>query len=98
MVVHSSSANRAKALTGPCKNQSIYNTVIRAIIESAFIAWVGLLIYVMTNLYNIKQGDAQANYIVSWLPDDGAIAWVADIRDRLRLPLQSHSPFSRSYL
>jgi hypothetical protein len=42
VVTCSSSGSRAKGLGA---NQSIYNTVMRAIIESSLIVWVGLLTY-----------------------------------------------------
>jgi hypothetical protein len=50
-IVFSSSARRTRGLTSTCKDHHVYNTVIRAIIESSLIAWVGLLVYATTSAY-----------------------------------------------
>jgi hypothetical protein len=51
VMICSSSAERAKDLTGICKDHSIYNTVIRAIIESSLVAWVGLVACAVASTY-----------------------------------------------
>jgi hypothetical protein len=53
VVMCSFSADRAKGLTGQCKDHYIYNTVIRAIIESSLIAWVGLVTCAVASTYNL---------------------------------------------
>jgi hypothetical protein len=55
LVCCSSSATRAKVLAGPCKDHYIYNTVIRAIIESSLIVWMGLLTYAITETWMLSQ-------------------------------------------
>jgi hypothetical protein len=62
MLVCSSSAARAKVLTGPCKDHYIYNTVIRAIIESSLIVWMGLLTYAITQTLGLSQLESYAYY------------------------------------
>jgi hypothetical protein len=61
MFVRSSSAARAKVLAGPYKDH-IYNTVIRAIIESSLVVWMGLLTYAIAEtrvLSPLKSGRAK---------------------------------------
>jgi endoglucanase Acf2 len=95
VIIFSSSANRTKALTGPYKDHYIYNTVIRAIIESALIVWMGLLTYaiattcwfalVAANPNTTYNTPLTAIYGVSPLLDDGAInEWEANFSDRPR--------------
>jgi hypothetical protein len=50
----SSSATRAKVLTGPSKDHYIHNTVIRAIIESSLIVWMGLLTFAIAETMNVS--------------------------------------------
>jgi hypothetical protein len=85
VIICSSSANRTKALTGPCKDHHIYNTVIRAIIESALIVWMGLLTFAIatTRLFALGAANFNSSSTVSYtamanvscLLDDGANEW-----------------------
>jgi hypothetical protein len=61
VTICSSSANRTKALTGSSHKRYIYNTVIRAIIESALIVWIGLLTYAIATTHWFALGTANTN-------------------------------------
>jgi hypothetical protein len=53
MLLSSSSAYRVKIATRPCKDHYVYKTVIRAVIESSLVAWMGLLAYAISNTYSL---------------------------------------------
>jgi hypothetical protein len=59
--VYSSSGNFAR-LPSSGKDRQIYNTVIRAIIESSLVSWVGLLSYAIATTFYLTSSNSQANY------------------------------------
>jgi hypothetical protein len=81
MFVCRSSATRAKVLTGPCKDHYIYNTVIRAIIESSLIVWMGLLIYAISETCGLSRSALYAyvatEHNVSCFFNSISTAWLA---------------------
>jgi hypothetical protein len=83
VIIRSSSANRTRALIGPCRDHYIYKTVIRAIIESALITWIGLLVYVITAALALWANSHAADH-VSRLPDNTENAWLADFKTGCR--------------
>jgi hypothetical protein len=50
--IRRSATNRSTMLNDSHENRSIYRTVIRAIIESSLITWMGLLFYSITSTYD----------------------------------------------
>jgi hypothetical protein len=64
VVFCSSSANRAKGLGG---SQSVYNTVIRAIIESSLISWMGLLTYALSSEFYLSLEGHKSTSLASCL-------------------------------
>jgi hypothetical protein len=78
IIMYSPSASRSKEEPGRYKDRyqhaQIYETVIRVIIESSLIAWVGLLAYAIASTYFLAHNelrlDNEAVYKVrSMLPE-----------------------------
>jgi hypothetical protein len=89
-------------MTGPCKDHYIYNTVIRAIIESSFISWMGLLACTIASTYELADYDPlDVVYNSIGTVVGNVSAWAADVlsNDLLMsmigyddLPIRLHGP------
>jgi hypothetical protein len=104
LIVCSSSTHRSKTLVGP----HIYSTVVRAVIESSLITWMGLLACAITStdfLVHVQIPDAT---LVPLTDLGGGVSGLCTIRrfflqftnSNGRLKLLTHTPscFSRSSL
>jgi hypothetical protein len=79
------------------QHRYVYNAVVRVIIESSFVSWVGLLAYTIATTCFFTFSNRMITNSVSYLFEERANAGLANSWDRVGAFRRSPSPSSHSY-